>query len=254
VRRVNLIGIGAGDPDDITVKAVRALNGSDVLFFPAKGEEAADLLGYRYEICRRYVESRRPRIVEIPDTKRRVEGSGYRESVELWYERRVGAWEKALHEHLGPDQVGAFLLWGEPLLYDGTLRVLEAVTERGRIEFEINVFPGISAVQSLAARHRITINQVGGSVLITTGRKLADGWASGCDDAVVMLDPECSFRAIDDRSTRIYWGAYLGTPNEILVAGTLDERAEEIVELRAEARARHGWIFDSYLLRRAGSS
>jgi precorrin-6A synthase len=48
----------------------------------------------------------------------------------------------------------------------------------------------------------------------------------------------------------IYWGAYLGTPDEILVSGPLAEVAEEIRRVRAEARERKGWMFDTYLLRR----
>ena len=66
--------------------------------------------------------------------------------------------------------------------------------------------------------------------------------------AVVMLDGECSFLGCPP-GTRIWWGAYLGTPDEILVAGTVGDVGYRIAELRAEARARHGWIMDIYLLR-----
>ena len=48
----------------------------------------------------------------------------------------------------------------------------------------------------------------------------------------------------------VYWGAYLGTPDELLVAGPLDEVADDILRVRAEARGRKGWIMDTYLLRR----
>ncbi|MDA0644660.1 hypothetical protein [Nonomuraea ferruginea] len=37
------------------------------------------------------------------------------------------------------------------------------------------------------------------------------------DDTVVMLDAHCSFTGLDDFT--VYWGAYLGTPDEILVSG-----------------------------------
>lgn len=42
----------------------------------------------------------------------------------------------------------------------------------------------------------------------------------------------------------------MGTPDEILVSGKLAEVAGRIEELRTEARARKGWIMDTYLLRR----
>ena len=48
----------------------------------------------------------------------------------------------------------------------------------------------------------------------------------------------------------LYWGAYLGTPDEILVSGPLAEVADEVVRVRAEARERKGWMFDTYLLSR----
>jgi precorrin-6A synthase len=48
----------------------------------------------------------------------------------------------------------------------------------------------------------------------------------------------------------IYWGAYIGTPDEVLIAGPLAEVAETIRTRRAELREQHGWIMDSYLLRR----
>ncbi|HTV27584.1 MAG TPA: precorrin-6A synthase (deacetylating), partial [Xanthobacteraceae bacterium] len=59
-----------------------------------------------------------------------------------------------------------------------------------------------------------------------------------------------SFKAIEDPDTDIYWGAYIGTEDEILVAGSLRERADDIERLRAEAKARKGWIMDTYLLRK----
>jgi precorrin-6A synthase len=41
----------------------------------------------------------------------------------------------------------------------------------------------------------------------------------------------------------------LGTEYELLSSGTVGEVGAQIVAARAEARARHGWIMDIYLLR-----
>src|SRR6185436_3139735 len=90
------------------------------------------------------------------------------------------------------------------------------------------VVPGISAVQVLTARHRITLNTVAQPVEITTGRRLAEGWPAGVDTVVVMLDGEETYRRFTAEDIDIYWGAYLGTPHEILIAGRLCEVAEEI--------------------------
>ncbi|CNI46257.1 precorrin-6A synthase (deacetylating) [Mycobacterium tuberculosis] len=87
-------------------------------------------------------------------------------------------------------------------------------------------------------------------MLVTTGRQLRARGMSGSavGSVVVLLDAECSFQACPP-NTRIWWGAYLGTDHELLVAGTIGEVGAEIEELRAKARAEHGWIMDTYLLR-----
>jgi precorrin-6A synthase len=38
----------------------------------------------------------------------------------------------------------------------------------------------------------------------------------------------------------------------LLAAGPVAEVADEIIRTRTEARERHGWIMDTYLLRRRG--
>jgi precorrin-6A synthase len=48
----------------------------------------------------------------------------------------------------------------------------------------------------------------------------------------------------------IWWGAYLGTPDEILIKGKVSEVAEEVHRQRSTARTANGWIMDTYLMRR----
>jgi precorrin-6A synthase len=142
-------------------------------------------------------------------------------------------------------------VWGDPALYDGTLRILDRIRDRGAVAFEVVSVPGISAVQALAAAHRIPLNRVGRPVVVTTGRRLADdGPPPGVDDVVVMLDAVDAFAALPGDSWEIYWGAYLGTPDEALVHGALGDVGAEIARRRAELRSRKGWIMDTYLLRR----
>jgi precorrin-6A synthase len=65
-----------------------------------------------------------------------------------------------------------------------------------------------------------------------------------------MLDGEQAFSKIDDPDAEIFWGAYLGTENEVIRSGRLGDIADDILRLRAEERERHGWIMDIYLLRK----
>lgn len=243
MRKIHVIGIGAGDPDYVTAQAVGALNDTDVFFAMDKGERKSDLVELRRRICERFIERPGYRFVELADPERARRGD-YLQSVSDWHGARAAVWAAAVESELGPDGVGAFLAWGDPSLYDSTLRILDLVRER--VEFEYDVIPGITAIQALTARHRIPLNDVGEPVLVTTGRRLRESGLDGA--AVVMLDADCSFLECPP-ATRIWWGAYLGTPDELLVAGTVGEVGDDIFRLRAEARARHGWIMDTYLLR-----
>jgi precorrin-6A synthase len=131
---------------------------------------------------------------------------------------------------------------------------VENIGRRGRLDFDYRVIPGISSVQQLAAAHRIVLNGVGEPVLITTGRRLAQAVESGAENIVVMLDGELACRSLVGGRWEIYWGAYLGAPDEVLISGGLDDVIEQIGITRAGLKQRKGWIMDTYLLRRASSA
>ena len=254
MRRVLVIGIGAGDPDHLTLQAIRALNEADVLFVIDKSGQRQDLVRLRKEICDRHIEPGTYRMVEVGDPERDRTTAAYRDAVEAWRSERADVWEELIRDELSEGDCGAFLVWGDPALYDSTLSVLDQILVRGNVEFDHEVIPGISSVQALAAQHKVPLNRVGRPVQITTGRRLAEGFPADADDVVVMLDADCSFRHVADGDTEIFWGAYVGTEDEILVAGKLRDVADQIQRLRAEARDRKGWIMDTYLLRRPARS
>jgi precorrin-6A synthase len=249
MRKVLVIGIGAGNPDYVTVQAINALNEVDVFFIMDKGQEKEDLVRLRREICERYIKDKSYRTVVTTDPSRDHMASSYERAVRAWHDRRADIYERLIGEELGEDECGAFLVWGDPSLYDSTLRIIDQIIARGTIAFEYEVSPGISAIQALAARHKIALNRIGQSIHITTGRKIAEGLPNNVDDVIVMLDADCSFKMLGDAEFDIYWGAYIGTEDEILVSGNLRELMRDIVRMRAEAKARKGWVMDTYLLR-----
>jgi precorrin-6A synthase len=245
MRRIHVIGIGAGDPGYLTAQAISALNETQVFFLIDKGQEKAELVAVRRQICERFIEDVGGyRFVELADPPR-GDNVDYRRAVSEWHAARARFWAAAIAAELGPDGVGAFLAWGDPALYDSTLRILDVVAER--VDIDYDVIPGITAIQALTARHRLPLNEIGEPVLITTGRRLGADFRG---TVVVMLDRDCAFCRCPP-ATRIWWGAYLGTEHELLVAGTVGEVGDRIVSLRGAARARHGWIMDTYLLRSA---
>ncbi|MDT4994726.1 MAG: precorrin-6A synthase [Actinoplanes sp.] len=246
VRKIYVIGIGAGDPDHLTLQAAKAIGRTDVFFLLDKGEAKDNMIELRRRMLKAYAKPSR-RIAEGRDPDRDRAPADYAGTVADWRHRRSSVTEALISEHLLDEQTGAFLVWGDPSLYDSTIAILDEILDRGLCTFDYEVIPGISSVSTLAAKHRIGLNRVGRPVQITTGRRLAEGWPAGVDDVVVMLDAHQRFT---DEDVDIYWGAYLGTPDELLVSGPLAEVADEIRRVRAEAREKHGWIMDTYLLRR----
>jgi len=64
-----------------------------------------------------------------------------------------------------------------------------------------------------------------------------------------MLDGQTAFDRLDPDAFEIWWGAFLGMPEQILISGRLSSCCEEIKITRQRARETHGWIMDTYLLR-----
>ena len=252
MRKILIIGIGAGNPEYVTVQAINALNQVDVFFIPDKGMEKEVLARLRLEICERYIKDRDYRLVGFKTPQRSKDPSDYKKNVRDWHSQIEQDYEQLLMEELGEGECGGFLVWGDPTLYDSTLRIVEKIKSKGGFALEYEVIPGISSVQALAARHRIALNRIGESIHITTGRKLAGGFPNNADSVVVLLDGEQSFTKIDSADIDIYWGAYIGTEDEILVSGRLSEVVNDIEAIRAEARHQKGWIMDAYLLRKSG--
>jgi len=213
-----------------------------------KGEVTAELVEARRAIVDRHG-SGHHRTVEVDDP-RRDPTVPYAEGVRRWHEQRVIALEHTFTDDVGAGENAAMLVWGDPSLYDSTLRIVDQIRARRHLAFEVDVVPGISSVQLLAARHQIPLHRVGGAVHITTGRNLVAGGVDGLDDIVVMLDGAAAFTTLVGQPFDLYWGAYLGTADELLVAGPLEEVADAVLRARDDARRRKGWMFDIYYLRR----
>ena len=250
MKRVLVIGIGAGDPDHVTVQAIDALNRADVFFFMDKGVEKEKLAALRRQICERFISGRDYRVVESKIPERRRGAGDYRSDVADLNREKAALFARLIDREMGDGECGAFLVWGDPTLYDSTIRILQSLLAQGDASFDFEVIPGISSIQALAAKHRVSLTGIGEAFEVTTGRKLADGFPSNVDGVVVMLDADETYRRFADEDFDIFWGAYVGMPDEILVAGKLRDVADEIERLRTEARRANGWIMDSYILRR----
>ena len=248
-RKVMIIGIGAGNPDFVTMQAIDAMNRVDVFFIPDKGVEKADLSRVRRLIIDHYVRDRPFRTVEYRVPPRRRDSEDYEGAVAAWHEEIGKAYGQVILEKLSESEVGAFLVWGDPTLYDSTLRILERLRTKGGFELDYDIIPGISSVQALAAQHRVAINEIGRAVLIANGRALAEGFPNNVDSVMVLLNADEALRSADGELDA-YWGAYVGMPEEILVSGKLKDIVGEVERIRSAARQEKGWIMDCLLLKK----
>ncbi len=255
-RQALVVGIGSGVPGHLTGEAVAALNRVDVFVVADKGAAKRDLVALRTDLCRAVIAHDRYRFVEVPDPARGPDrertAAEYAEGVATWHEARATRYAEVIATEVPETGTVGFLVWGDPSLYDSTLRILEAVQAVG-VALDVSVHPGISSVQLLAARHRLVLNRVGGAVHLTTGRRLVAEYDSTPEmgDVVVLLDGDLACAGLIERhpDLAIYWGAQLGLPDEALVAGRLSAVLDQIRSRRSQIRAARGWVMDTYLLR-----
>jgi len=241
---LTLIGIGTGNPDHVTFQGAKAIQAADLILIPRKGENKADLAGLREEIIAQVTET--PPKIAYFDIPRRRADDGYLRGVDEWHDAIALRWHEAILAHPNARHV-ALLIWGDPSLYDSSLRIASRLVPQP----ETRVIPGITALQALTAAHAIPINDLGAPYVVTTGRRIREeGWPETASKAAVMLDGECSFRSLEMAEYDIWWGAYVGMKEEILINGPLAEVAQQIVDTRRQARADHGWIMDIYLLKK----
>jgi precorrin-6A synthase len=248
--RLLVIGIGTGNLDHLTRQAIAALNVVDLFLVADKGSAKRDLAELRFNICHTFITHDHYRIVEVSDPERDRSAIDYTAAVAEWHTARVAAYDRAIRDHLGDVGTVGLLVWGDPAFYDSTIRIAQALGVGG-LPSELEVIPGISSLQLLAAAHKITLNRIGGSIHVTTGRRLVGEYDPGLGDVVVMLDGDLACAGLVEHwpELQIYWGAQLGLTSERLVAGPLREVLPVIRQAREELRVRHGWVFDTYLLR-----
>ncbi|KRB73395.1 precorrin 6A synthase [Nocardioides sp. Root190] len=224
-------------PQHVTPEVAAALAGCDYALAVQKSEEDP-LLAVRQAVA----DAHGVELVVVRDPERDrspgLDRAGYEGAVVDWYAARLAAYREVLEARGG---TCAFLVWGDPSLYDGTIRIVRELSD------DIDVLPGISAPQVLAARHGIVLHDVGQPVHVTTARRLRDDVAGGQRNLVVMLTGGVDLDGFEDWT--IWWGANLGGVGERLVTGPVGSVVGEIVEARAAAKAEAGWVMDLFLLR-----
>ena len=145
------VGVGPGDPELLTLKAVKILNGADVIACPAKGE----VPGLAYRIA----EQACPQI-------------SLKEKLVLRFPMQRGDQIKAHQEaadtilhHLQAGKKVAFLTLGDPGFYSTFFYAAEHIGKQG---FQIEIVNGIPSFCAALAKLKIPAASGDKPVLITT--------------------------------------------------------------------------------------
>lgn len=134
------VGVGPGDPELMTLKAIKTVDASDVVVFP--GKVAVDTVAYKIAapVCEN-LEKKEIVAVDMPMTK---------DPEILLANYEMATEEVAKHLDAGKDV--AFLTLGDPTVYSTYLYVHERIVARG---YETEIIPGITSFCATAARLNI---------------------------------------------------------------------------------------------------
>ncbi len=242
--KIFLIGMGTGNPEHLTMEGIKTLKKMDLILLPKKNNQKKELLNIRKHICKTILK-KKTRIKEynIPS---RTQKKNYRESVNIWHQKISENIFKIIKKKQSEKNKLGFLIWGDPALYDSTLRIISNL----KIKYKLKIISGISSIQALTSAHSISLNEIGESVLVTTGRKLKEEMFKNSKSVLVFLDGEYSFKFLDLKHYYIWWGAYLGMKKQILIKGRLSEVYKKIISRKKKAQTVNGWIMDTYLLKK----
>jgi len=239
-KKIYLIGIGPGEPKYLTVQAIETIKRLKTFLIPVKKGNKKELTEIRKKIIEYCRDDRDFKLLEL-DFPERKKSHPYEASVRQWRDKKV---ETILNLLQYIDEAG-LLIWGDPSLYDGHIDIMKDIQRH--IPLEIEVIPGVSSISVLSAKHKVSLNRIGGSVIITTPRGLRK-MKEFSHNTVVLLDNYETFRLFKEKNLKIYWGAYLGTEKEVLFSGQLKKCFEQLTEIRKQLKEKNGWIMETYLL------
>ena len=138
IPRLYAVGVGPGDPELLTLKAVRILRAADVIVAPTGQAEAAS---YALGIVAGHLDRDRQQVLERVFPMSRDEAE-----LQPFWEETAG--EVAAHVRAGRSV--AFITIGDPLLYSTFLYILRILRERSP-EIAVEIVPGITSIGASAA-------------------------------------------------------------------------------------------------------
>ncbi|MEP7239779.1 MAG: precorrin-2 C(20)-methyltransferase [Devosia sp.] len=155
---LHLVGVGPGDPELLTLKAVRLLGAADVVAYPVSNEDTTIAL----DIARPHLNpAALVETIHIPMTVRLGQTGDVAAKQHIYDE---AAARLALHLEAGRDVV--YLCEGDPLFYGTAIYLLSHFRDAPQT---VEVVPGVTSMTAAAAAVRLPLAAKAESLTVLTG-------------------------------------------------------------------------------------
>ncbi len=133
---LTIVGVGPGDPDQLTIAALNAIKNAKIIFYPTSRE---DKVSYSAEIVKKYIKHKKQIPLVFPMARKEYQAE------EIW---QIGA--KKIVSYLKRNIPVVLLCLGDTSLYASSFYIKNEI-KKNYPEININTLPGISSVSLAAA-------------------------------------------------------------------------------------------------------
>ncbi len=190
------VGVGPGDPELITLKALKIIKNADCIACPEKNGEP----GAAYWIAKETIpeiSSKDLLLLEFPMRKENLSHAHQKAAEQVVY-------------HLSSGKNVVFLTLGDPEFYSTFYYVAEIIKEQG---YEIEIISGITSFSAASARLKFPLSLGDESVMITSGNFCE------FDGTLIILKAGNKLQEIKEKAAFCHKNAYL-----VENCGMADER------------------------------
>jgi len=210
------IGVGPGDPELLTVKAVKLLKKADMIVAPKASREKKSIA---FSIIEKLIEKRKKRPIVLQPIFPMTKDS----------EILRTHWKAAVDEVLEKGKeckIVAFVTLGDPSLYSTFFRFLDAIPASSLGSIQVEIIPGITAFSACSAVAKVPIAEGDDLVAIIPEAKKLDDVSKRFDSFVIMKPSglhhlKASFRK--ERFRTAVLGIRIGLAEQRLIYGQLED-------------------------------
>ncbi len=219
------IGLGPGDPELITLKAIKILKSVDTIFYVAGANSEKSL---SYKIATYFIKNRKK-------LKKLTFGmSNDRKKCENYINKNA----KIITSFLQDGKDCAFVTIGDPLTYSTFIYIMESL-KKNTPSLEINIVPGVTSFNAAAAKAKVPLAKGIETFAVMPNHTFNEAHRNFQPDTIVCLKPYRNLGAIIEKFKRdgtykhFLYAANIGLNNEFITdkLETLKNIDEEYLSL-----------------------